>query len=850
MSVQVNVRGTDDLAGLSSHLVQINTTSSSASACNFDGMIVFSQPLSLHEDDGKYPVAHLQQVAYEMTIDRINSPYRCGVVVDGKRYGVALATYGDNSSKEMVESIAQSLTSTNNTGFLLGPYSSGLTKMMSPLVNDAKRLFVAAGSTQTPVFEGNEYVFGTLGPSQEKLEASIKALAGLGAKTIAVVHEDGSPCYVPYLAEVNGLELVMEANAGASPSSDDLDPYVKNLTTLAPDISVACGYGSYCGNWVKSMRRQNFSPKAQLFATCTDQVKDDVGSDVAYMMAGTDWHPTMKGIDEVTGWSASEFSVQFDKRSYRSAAYQSAAASASISVVLQAIEKTGTMDDDILREYIANAYFPTVKSNLTFDENGQAFGGSVMLQFVSGEDSSDAMVVYPPEKAAEGYSIIYPMPTWEGKDCIQVSDCELNGKLNGTCAPDGTCVCTNPNDRSIGVGPTALCTNISEDFTHVSDSYKAVGYSLFAIQTFLSLICMAWTLTFRKRTIVKASQPEYMALICIGVWIIACGIIPLSLQEGGYRNLQNVNTGEITDEPNEDIQKVDAACMAYPWLFAIGFALTFGALFAKIWRINKLMQGASTFRRVSVGVKDVAGFVIGLLAVEVLIMLTWQLVDPLQWQRSVVTYGVNGYPVKSVGMCTSANGNGMYFIIALAAVNIACLLLALYMSYKVRSIPSEYQESKWITASIISMFQVAIIGVPVLVIVKEETHALYLVNVMILFLLSSTVTLLMFGPKLYQFHVHVTQSGDGAPRRAFAATPAKSVMNITTASSSRSISLSGSGRWDDAPSTRLNIGKLNDELNKEEEETEPRREKSVKWAVQSSDNDGASDNDDASDNDE
>ena len=289
MSVQVNVRGTDDLAGLSSHLVQINTTSSSTSSCNFDGMIVFSQPLSLHEDDGKYPVAHLQQVAYEMTIDRINSPYRCGVVVDGKRYGVALATYGDNSSNEMVESIAQSLTSTNNTGFLLGPYSSGLTKMMSPLVNDAKRLFVSAGSTQTPVFEGNEYVFGTLGPSQEKLEAAIEALAGLGAKTIAVVHEDGSPCYVPYLAEVNGLELVMDANAGASPSSDDLDPYVKNLTTLAPDISVACGYGSYCGNWVKSMRRQNFSPKAQLFATCTDQVKDDVGSDVAYMMAGTDW---------------------------------------------------------------------------------------------------------------------------------------------------------------------------------------------------------------------------------------------------------------------------------------------------------------------------------------------------------------------------------------------------------------------------------------------------------------------------------------------------------------------------------------------------------------------------------
>ena len=304
-SVQVNVRGTDDLSDLSSHVVKINTTASKSESesasetkpdCNFDGVIIFSQPLSINEDDGKYGVAHLQQVAYEMTIDRINSPYRCGVAIGNRRYSVALATYGDNSSKEMVEKIAESLISTNNTGFLLGPYSSGLTKKMSPIVNGAKRIFVAAGSTQTPVFEGKEYVFGTLGPSDKKLEAAIKALAEEGAKTISVVHEKDSPCHVPELAKKNGLTLVMNEAARASPSPEDLDPFVKNLTTLAPDISVACGYDSYCGNWVKSMRSNNFSPKSQLFATCTDQVRADVGMDVAYMMAGTDWVSVLKYI--------------------------------------------------------------------------------------------------------------------------------------------------------------------------------------------------------------------------------------------------------------------------------------------------------------------------------------------------------------------------------------------------------------------------------------------------------------------------------------------------------------------------------------------------------------------------
>ncbi len=497
-------------------------------------------------------------------------------------------------------------------------------------------------------------------------------------------------------------------------------------------------------------------------------------------------HPTMKDFDEVTGWSASDFNTTFSKRSYRAAAYQSASASAAISVVVQAIERTGTLDDDDLREYIANAYFPTVKANLTFDNNGQAFGDSIMLQFAGGSDSSEAVIVYPPEKAVEGSSITYPMPTWEEKDCRHKSMCELNGK--GSCVLDGKCLCTNSNDRSIGVGPNATCTDISEDFTHVNNSWYAVGYSLFAIQTLLSLFCMAWTLNFRKRTIVKASQPEYMALICFGVWIIACGILPLSLQKGDYRYMQDPNTGEVmTNRPNEDIYRVDAACMAYPWLVAIGFALTFGALFAKIWRINKLMAGASAFRRTRVSVRDVAGFVIGLLAVEILIMLTWQLVDPLQWKREVVTQGINGYPVKSVGSCTTVDGNVNYFVIVLAVVNLSCLLFALYLCYHVRKIPSDYQESRWITASIISMLQVGIIAVPVLLIVQENTNALYFVSVMILFLVSSTVTLLMFGPKIYQFHVRETrgrrtnsegQSNEGHSKRTFAMNPKKSDHNV------------------------------------------------------------------------
>merc|ERR1712207_6392 len=131
------------------------------------------------------------------------------------------------------------------------------------------------------------------------------------------------------------------------------------------------------------------------------------------------------------------------------------------------------------------------------------------------------------------------------------------------------------------------------------------------------------------------------------------------------------------------------------------------------------MTGARAFQRVKVQVKDVAGFVVVVLAMEIVILLAWQIVDPLQWDRKVVSYSISGYPTKSVGSCQSANGNGVYFCIALVSLNICWLFCALYLCYKVRKVPSQFQEGKWITASIISLCQVGIIAAPVLVIVQE-----------------------------------------------------------------------------------------------------------------------------------
>ena len=44
-------------------------------------------------------------------------------------------------------------------------------------------------------------------------------------------------------------------------------------------------------------------------------------------------------------------------------------------------------------------------------------------------------------------------------------------------------------------------------------------------------------------------------------------------------------------------------CALFAWLFCIGFSITFGTLFAKIWRVWSLFKSAIEFQRVVITVR-------------------------------------------------------------------------------------------------------------------------------------------------------------------------------------------------------------------------------------------------------
>jgi len=88
----------------------------------------------------------------------------------------------------------------------------------------------------------------------------------------------------------------------------------------------------------------------------------------------------------------------------------------------------------------------------------------------------------------------------------------------------------------------------------------------------LSALCwLLWTVYYRNKDVVRIAQPIFLCQLCVGAFIMATAVIPMSMQETGASQ-----------------RGLDIACMATPWLLSMGFVTAFSALFSKTWRLNKV----------------------------------------------------------------------------------------------------------------------------------------------------------------------------------------------------------------------------------------------------------------------
>lgn len=258
---------------------------------------------------------------------------------------------------------------------------------------------------------------------------------------------------------------------------------------------------------------------------------------------------------------------------------------------------------------------------------------------------------------------------------------------------------------------------------------RGFGLALAGIVWASSIVFAVWLVWNRNILVVKASQPIFLGTICAGTFVMALAVVPLSFDDS------------IASDTGCDI-----ACMAAPWLFFLGFTITFAALFSKIWRVNKLLASAKRLRRVKISPRDVALPFAVLFTLNVIFLLVWTLVDPMVWTRK----GLCGKgDLTSYGHCSlGSKGTSTAMFVCLVAVNICALLLANYEAYRARKVSTEYGESQYVAIAMLSILQILIVGVPLIFLLVEYPQASYFVKVGIIFIIGMSALLLMFVPKI------------------------------------------------------------------------------------------------------
>jgi len=310
-------------------------------------------------------------------------------------------------------------------------------------------------------------------------------------------------------------------------------------------------------------------------------------------------------------------------------------------------------------------------------------------------------------------------------------NCELPcHPVNGQSNKMGICVC-----NSIRWDGDDCSNEILEDKNLIPKGFLIGGYVMFSINAVTIIGCGSWLWFKRNLPKVKLAQPSFLALVLVGCFISTSTIIPLGIESNGEWPVP--------------------ACMTIPWFYSIGFSVTFGTLFSKIRRIHLIFKSASVCVRRTVTASETLKLIAIVLAIDILPLLVWNIFDPLVWKRKVLQEDQFGYPLSSIGFCTSDYWG--YFTGTILCFHLVVVAVACYMCYVARSIPSQFSDVKYVTMAMISNLQILIVGLPVLILVGTDPTASYFVRTAIVWMNDFVVVALIFGNLMYQIYFNLDE---------------------------------------------------------------------------------------------
>ncbi|DAZ96048.1 TPA: hypothetical protein N0F65_000043 [Lagenidium giganteum] len=263
---------------------------------------------------------------------------------------------------------------------------------------------------------------------------------------------------------------------------------------------------------------------------------------------------------------------------------------------------------------------------------------------------------------------------------------------------------------------------------------SAAGYIVIVVFAVILIIvhiaATAFVYICRKRPIIKRLQYEFLLLMIVGGILMCLSVI--------------VYGGEPTP----------FLCGARPTFLALGFTMIFGSLVVKSMRVYRVFT-STAMKRVVLSMGTMLKVLSVFFAVDIMILIVWFAADfPKPTTLTSAMVELHGGTIGSK-VCRSSSFIFSALLIFWKAI---VLGMGIYLSFLIRHLSSDFQESIWIFGSSMVVLGGSLLIMPMAYLADLQAVTFYIFMAVTLLICTSLVTIMMLLPKVRRLNEQATSS--------------------------------------------------------------------------------------------
>ncbi|MEM7257234.1 MAG: amino acid ABC transporter substrate-binding protein [Pseudomonadota bacterium] len=344
---------------------------------------------------GKYATNGIHaKNGYEFAIKKIREDG--GINIGDKCYNFNVIYYDDESKGDRGATLAERLINQDKVQYMLGPYSSGLTKAIAPVTEKYQIPMVEAEGASRSLFnKGYKYLFAVLSTSEQYLASAVT----LAAEKAEEAGKESSSVKVAIAVENDPFSLDIRAGVLDDAAKydmkvvideklprdlSDMSAILTKVKVIKPDLLIVSGHSKGAATAVRQIGEMRINVPMIAITHCeAADVTGKFGDTANDILCSTQWAETLSYEDPLFGTAANyeqEFKTTYSEYEDKQVPYQSAQATAAVYVYKDAFERAGTLDKEAVRTALTETDMQTFYGPIRFSEAGNNIAKPMVLR--------------------------------------------------------------------------------------------------------------------------------------------------------------------------------------------------------------------------------------------------------------------------------------------------------------------------------------------------------------------------------------------------------------------------------------------------------------------------------------